>query len=327
MLNSMIMMLKNSSISFALLCSVLFISSCSSDDQITMANTEPYISQEDIAMKALIDSIDVLNEKYPSVQTRGAFISGSAVALADAVGWAAGAGIGRWVGGAVGALGGPATAVLGTFIGGKVGPYVCTSLASGATNAICSRTSTRAVSSNDLEPQLVYVVLNEDSIGYYHNCMMTELYKNRDKYNTIAGTVDFDLMYQDIVEYLHVIGKYDEALDNAVVKSNIINQIKSICAISEKYHLTPVNDEFINEQCDYLKTNCYLQETEINLYRDYSVKLYNKCSTLDDIQIENYSKDLNILIDNSNVSQSQKEELSRTADLTINSARYWNSNY
>ena len=88
-----------------------------------------------------------------------------------------------------------------------------------------------------------------------------------------------------------------------------------------------MSDEFINEQCNYLKTNCYLQETEINLYRDYSVKLYNKCSTLDDIQIENYSKDLNILIDNSNVSQSQKEELSRTADLTINSALYWNSNY
>ena len=58
--------------------------------------------------------------------------------------------------------------------------------------------------------------------------MMMELYKNRDKYYTSTGSVDFDLMYQDIVEYLHLIGKYDEALDNAVVKSDIINQINKL---------------------------------------------------------------------------------------------------
>lgn len=327
MLHSKIMTLRKTSMTFVLSCSMFFISSCSSDEQNIIAQTESQISQEEIAMKALIDSIDVLNEKYPSVQTRNAFFTGGAVGLADAAGWAAGAGIGRWVGGAAGSLGGPATAVLGTFIGGRVGPYVCTFLASGAANALCSRTSTRAVSSGDFEPQMVYIVLNEDSIGYYHNSMMTELYKNRDKYYTSTGSIDFDLMYQDVIEYLHVIGKYDEALENTVVKSDIINQIKSICSISEKYHLEPVNDDFINEQCNYLRTNCYLQDAEVNLYRDYSVKLYNKCSMLSHSQIENYSKELNILIDNSNVSQIQKEELSMTADLTINSALYWNSNY
>ena len=310
-----------------LLCCVLFISSCASDEQSVLTNTETCIPQEEVAMKALIDSIDVLNAKYPSVKTKGAFLDGGAVGLADAAGWAAGAGIGRWVGGAAGSLGGPATAVLGAFIGGRVGPYVCTFLASGAANALCNRRYTRAVSTNNFEPQLVYVVSNEDSIGYYHNCMMMELQKKQDKYYTSSDRIDFDLMYQDIVEYLHVIGKYDEALDNPVVMSEIINQIKSICDISQKYHLTPVNDDFINEQCNYLKTNCHLQDAEVDLYRDYNVKLYNKCSTLSDSQIENYSKDLNILIDNSNVSQNQKEKLSQTADLTINSALYWNSNY
>ena len=323
----MIMTLKKTTMSLVLLCCVFLISSCSSNNQDIQTNTEPYIPQEKIAIKALIDSIDMLNEKYPSVQTRGAFFTGGVVGLADAAGWAAGAGIGRWVGGAAGSLGGPATAVLGTFIGGRVGPYVCTFLASGAANALCSKACTRVVSSDNFEPQLVYVVSNEDSIGYYHNRMMTELCKNKDKYYISNGSVDYDLMYQDIVEYLHSIGKYDEALDNAVIKSAIINQIKSICSISKKYQLNPVNDDFINEQCNYLKTNCYLQDAEVNLYRDYSVKLYKKCSTLSDSQIENYSKDLSILIDNSNVSKNQKEELLLTADLTINSALYWNSNY
>ena len=110
--------------------------------------------------------------------------------------------------------------------------------------------------------------------------MMMELYKNRDKYYTSTGTVDFDLMYEDIVDYLRVIGKYDEALDNAVVKSTIIDKIKSICAISQKYQLNPVYDDFINEQCEFLKTSCNLQDAEVNLYIDYSVKLYNKSSNL-----------------------------------------------
>ena len=112
----MIMTLKKTTMSLVLLCCVFLISSCSSNNQDIQTNTEPYIPQEKIAIKALIDSIDMLNEKYPSVQTRGAFFTGGVVGLADAAGWAAGAGIGRWVGGAAGSLGGPATAVLGTFI-------------------------------------------------------------------------------------------------------------------------------------------------------------------------------------------------------------------
>lgn len=189
----------------------------------------------------------------------------------------------------------------------------------------CTADANAAQITTDFTNDTGYTVT--DSIGYYHNCMMTVLYNNRDKYYTSTGSVDFDLMYQDIVQYLKIIGKYDEALDNAVVKADIINQIKSICSISEKYQFNPEDDEFINEQCNYLKASCYLQDAEVNLYRDYSVKLYNKCSTLSEGQIENYSRDLNILIDNSNVSLKQKEELSLTADLTINSALYWNANY
>lgn len=193
MLNTIIMMLSKTFMSIFLLSSMFFISSCSSDEQITLAKTESYTHQEEIAMKALIDSIDVLNEKYPSLQTRG-FWSGGLSGLADALGWSLGAAIGRWIGAAAGSDGGPATAVLGAFLGGKAGPCVCTFLASGATDALLSLLSTRAVSSNNFEPQLVYVISSEDSIGYYHNCMMMELYKNRDKYYTSTGTVDFDLM-------------------------------------------------------------------------------------------------------------------------------------
>ena len=327
MLESMIKTYREICKVIFLFCSVFIISSCSSEEQGLMSTKDFDISQEDIAMKNLLDSIDVLNEKYPSTQTRGTFFSGGAVGLADAAGWAAGTGIGRWIGGAVGALGGPATAVLGTFVGGKAGPYVCTFLASGAASFLCPVSSTRTISNSDAESQFVYIVSNEDSIGYYHNHMMAEIQKNRGKYYSSVSCVDYDLMYQDIVTYLREIGKYDKALDDAVVKSCIVNQIKSICLISEKYQSNPDSDEFLNEQCDYLKTKCLLQDSEVSLYRDYTTKLYNKCSTINSDQIECYSKDLNTLIVNSDVSQTKKEELSLTADLTINSALYWNSNY
>ena len=104
---------------------VVFVSSCSSDSQFAVSISDKNVSQEEIAMNNLLDSIEVLNAKYPSSHTRGSFFSGGAVGLADAAGWAAGAGIGRWVGGAAGSLGGPATAVLGAFVVGRVGPYVC----------------------------------------------------------------------------------------------------------------------------------------------------------------------------------------------------------
>ena len=63
-----VMVLRKTSMSIVLLCCAFFISSCSSDEQNIMTNAETCISQEEMAMKALIDSIDVLNEKYPSVQ-------------------------------------------------------------------------------------------------------------------------------------------------------------------------------------------------------------------------------------------------------------------
>lgn len=199
----------------------------------------------------------------PSSQTRGSFWSGGAVGLADAAGWAAGAGIGRWAGGAAGSLGGPATAVLGAFVGGRVGPYVCTFLASGTANFLCSRKFLRSVSSDEKDFQFVGLVTNEDAIGYYHNIMMTKLNENKNKYVSLSDSVDYGLIYQDIANYLREIGRYDESLEDSCVKEKIINQIKSICLISEKYKTNPDCDELVAEQCDYLKDKCTLPEDDI----------------------------------------------------------------
>lgn len=331
MINSVIKLYGNAAMIIGLVCCI-FASSCTSDEQYAIANSDSYTAKKELAMKNLFDSIDALNEKYPSVQTRGGwynFCESGTVGLADAAGWYAGAGIGRWVGGAVGGVGGPATAVLGSFVGGQVGPFVCTFLASGTASLFFSSyvTPTTTPSSDNDEFHFVGIVTNKDSIGYYHNCMMTELNKNKDRYIYSVGSIDYDLIYDDIIKYLYEIGKYDEALEDPVVKYNIVSQIRSLCSISEKYRLSSEYEEFINEQCDYLKNKCFLPDEDVETYREFGVKLYSKCSTLSDDQIEDYSKDLNEVIDNSDVPQTMKDDLSLSADLTINSALYWRTNY
>lgn len=125
-------------------------------------------------------------------------------------------------------------------------------------------------------------------------------------------------MYNDIVSYFREIGQYDPTLKNPLIKLGIINQIKKLCEISKKYEINPTNDKFVKEQCEFLKYNCNLSDSEVKLYKDINVTLYEKCSTLSDNQIVNYSRDLNRIIEYLGVSNFVKESLKKSADMTIN---------
>lgn len=307
---------------------VLSIASCSSDDRYDVVaskpvtQTETLSSQDQIAVENLLSSISDLNAQYPSVSTRGAFTSGTAVSLADAAGFSAGRRIGAWAGSAIGSAAGPWGAIAGHLIGSKVGPYVCTSLASGAAGWLCSKLSTRAVADVDKKFEFVSIISSKDSIGYYHNQMMIKIGNNRSRYIDQLGSVNYELMYNDIVSYCREIGQYDPSLENPLIKSGIISQIKKLCEISKKYEMNPTNENFVKEQCEFLKYNCNLSDSEVKLYKDFNVTLYEKCSTLPDNQIVNYSRDLNRIIENSGISNPVKESLKNSADLTINSSLY-----
>lgn len=308
------------------------VCSCSSDYQYdavesgSVAQLEGLSYQDQIALDGLLNSMNELNAKYPSVNTRGVFLKDGIVGLADAAGYAAGGAIGSWTGAALGSIAGPWGTIAGHLIGRKVGPWVCTFLASGAAGWICSKFSTRTETNTDKEFEFMYVISEKDSIGYFHNQMMAKIKSNQSRYLGLSGTVNYELMYDDIISYLREIGQYDASLEDPLVKLGIINQIKSLCEISEKYATNPTDVHFVKEQCEYLKYNCNLLDSEIKLYKDFSVTLYEKCSTLSNDQIMNYSKDLNGVIDCSDVSEPMKENLKKSADLTINSSLCWNNN-
>lgn len=312
---------------------VLGIASCSSDVRYDEVEPKPVTqienlsSQDQIAVENLLSSISDLNAQYPSVSTRGAFTSNAAVGLADAAGYAAGGRIGAWAGSAIGSAAGPWGAIAGHLIGRKVGPYICTSLASGAAGWLCSKISTRAATDVDEKFEFVSIISDKDSIGYYHNQMMVKIGNDRSRYIDQLGSVNYELMYDDIVSYCHEIGQYDPSLDNPLIKSGVINQIRQLCEISKKYEMNPTDKNFVKEQCEFLKFNCNLSDSEVKLYKDFNVTLYEKCSTLSDNQIVNYSRDLNRIIEHSGVSNSIKESLKKSADLTINSSLCWKRNF
>lgn len=311
-------------------CSVqlILLASCSAENQAEAIKAEAItkletLSIEDkLAVSELIDSIDKLDAKYPSTTTRGGFWSNGTVGLADAAGWAAGGAIGSWAGGAIGSAGGPCGTIAGHLIGRRVGPYVCTFLASGVAGMVCSSSSQNPIHK---KLELTYVISEKDSIGYYHNDMMLKIGNNRLRYEK-GDTINYDLMYQDIISYLRDKGEYDAILDSTLIKYRIINQIKGICEISQKYKSKPLSEGFVDEQCEYLKAKCNLSDTEIKLYKDFNVTLYKKCSLLPDTRVVEYTKDLNQIIKNSKVSEPLKESLEKSADLTINSSLYWKKN-
>lgn len=312
---------------------ILSVASCSYAVHYDSVESKPITqpknlsSQDQIAVESLLSSISDLNAQYPPVNTRGAFTSNAAVGLADAAGFAAGKRIGAWAGSAIGSAAGPWGAVAGHLVGRKVGPYICTSLASGAAGWLCSKLSTRATIDIDKEFEFVSIISDEDSIGYYHNQMMVKIGNNRSRYIGQLGSVNYELMYNDIVTYCQEIGHYDPSLENPLIKSGIINQIRQLCEISKKYEMNPTNKNFVKEQCEFLKSNCNVSDLEVKLYKDFNVPLYEKCSELSDKHILNYSRELNRIIEQSDVSDSIKESLKKSADLTINSSLCWRKNF
>lgn len=310
---------------------VLSCTSCSTDDQYDVVSkpviqSETLSYQDQIAMENFLISIHNLNAQYPTVSTRGAFLTSGAVCLADNAGGAAGGAIGAWTGSALGSAAGPWGAIVGNIVGRRIGPYVCSFLASGAVGWLCSRKSSRAVADVGKELEFVSIILDKDSIGYYHNQMMVKLGINHSKYIDKSESVNYELMYDDIVSFFREIGRYDITLENPLIKSGIINQIKKLCEISKKYEINPSDENFVKEQCEFLKYNCNVSDLEVNLYKNFNVPLYEKYSTLPVNQIDNYTRDLIRLIENSGFSSSVQESLKKSSDLTINSTLYWRIN-
>lgn len=162
-----------------------------------------------------------------------------------------------------------------------------------------------------------------DSIGYFHNYTMYELWKNKDKYINANG-IDIDLIYNDIVAYAKISGIYDEVLENLSVKvalkemaMNLSMLTKDIIARDQSY------DSLIEQNQSYLQSEYLMFDEELNIFKELIGKIGKKCTQLSQSEIDNYAAEIQLLILNSGLSPDTKYEMAASAQMIVNSALCW----
>ena len=231
-------MLKFKSFVFA----IITIATCScSNDEPTNQPTKPVqpISENelfDLEEKAAIDSflvsVDSLNATFGISESRGSFKNGAGIYLADAVGHASGGVIGRWVGGTLGTLlsgGTPVGTIIGTVVGAKVGPTVCGAVASGVASIWLTQPQPKELGIKRLKLDYSFEIDTRDeradSVGYYHNYIMTKLYANYIKYHNgvipnpdpFTPQVDVNAIYDDVIKYCKELNLPEISFENIFI--------------------------------------------------------------------------------------------------------------
>lgn len=274
-------------------------------------------------------SVDSLNKEYGIMQSRG-FWSGAAIPVADAAGRYIGTGFGKWLGGAVGAIGGnPGTVVFGMLAGRVVGGFLGQTLASGVAGMLCEEPNVRPILRINYVTQVkanlnidVYATEKEDSLGFFHNTIMKNLKGRRLLYG-FGEDFNPERIYDDVITYCQEYGYYDNVLENPYVKQAIINVLMNIANNAIDEEALASEEEYINRQANILASQCLLDEYEITQFREFDAPLAISCSQLTLLDLNSYANDLNQIIATADLSDEAKQDLALSAQIVINSTLCW----
>jgi hypothetical protein len=323
---------------------MLVYTSCSNDDvpSTTIEQTSKIEAINNVDFENFMLSVDSLNATYESPVSRG-FLGYFGKNLADQAGRAGGRFLGRWLGSAIGAAAAnPALACIG-YVGGQyVGGIVGYAAASAAADLLlcsegqpsCPTGDMQLIVDFNIKPSLLTPVYSTsrsteidsrcDSIGYYHNYVMVKINQNKNKYLS-DGSLNMDLLYNDIIRFFKEVGVYSEPLENnELVKTEIKKSSKDIALLTlQNLQNEGSEEQLVNLQCDYLENKCLVTSEELYIYRNFTLLIAQKCSELSETDIHLYANDLNTLIANSQLSPELKEEVAVSAMTTINSSLCW----
>lgn len=169
--------------------------------------------------------------------------------------------------------------------------------------------------------------LTYDSIGFIHNSIMCSINKNQEDYRSINGEPNVAELYDDVVVCLKNCGYDVEIFEmDATLRDSMIECAKwfGLLAYNGYYKEGMSIDEYIDAQCAYMKNKCLLTDDEISLYRNFDVKIVEKCNELSLDEIDRYADELNSLIIATDVSPELRVEMALAAQAAINSALCWN---
>lgn len=186
----------------------------------------------------------------------------------------------------------------------------------------------RSSSQHSLVLNESYVVPINDSNnltdGELHNLILSKLLKNFDKYVTVDGNLNYDLLVEDAFTYEKELCPEEEYTDEfkALWLPKTVNQTKRIVN-SSSLLISNSSDDFLNDVYNNLIPEIQITKVEFDNANILNKKTLSTYMVLDDSNIVNYSKDIDRVIDNSNFKPELKSDLKSSNSILLNSTLIW----
>ena len=281
-------------------------------------------------LTTLSKQIDSLGYKYSKeYKTRGILRQMFDIVSADvfgaqlgkAAGGALGGVIGGLSGGHIGAAAGAATgATYGRWIGAGIGSAIV-AFDANIVNIPGNKDSNTDICVSQ-GPKSI-----EDSIGLFHNQVMRRIFENRSAYIKKDGEVDKNKIYDDCVKFYADLGVVADSLSKGEkrnYKQTILRYADESVKISKAYREGSISaEQLFDYQMDVAKKYSIMTERDIELYLSVTKNIILQCCGIEREYIEEYAKDINYTISESDLPNIEKSILAESAQIAINSRLCW----
>lgn len=286
---------------------------------------ENYLKDKE-AFDNFMYSVDSLNSLYSQSKTTRGLGQEFAKKAADVAGKYAGKAAGRIAGASIGFITvNPAIACLGHYALGEIGA-ICGSIVS-------SYFAGRFIDGFFMNVNSGYGVIlisdstninAMDSLGIIHNNVMKVLSENTDRHYIDDNNLNYDIIYDDCISALRNYGLYNDTLTNPNVKESIINFAIESAKMAKSYHEGKITTEEVFEaESDLLKKMYTVEDYELNLFKNFGIQIATTSSGLSKPELIEYSKELNEVINESQLTIEQKTDAASTANIMLNSTICW----
>lgn len=281
---------------------------------------ESYMRQKQ-AFQELSLKLDSLNARF--VATRGNkdvgdYIDlGASVASMDAFGWEVGCRAGFWVGGWLGGFGGM---VSGYYIGGLTAGAVLSAIHYVKNSDMGIVPNEEASLVLPMDHTDVSLGFNLDSVGYYHNKLVNHIYERRSAFLGNDSIVKVSYIATRVNMLTHTYGICDVRmnLDDIRYLSKVALQADSVkdCYLNGKINLSEMNESMIREMQKVVELDSLdLLETRLI----YS-QMMPTCVSIDPMVVSQYVKQVQKLVDGSELPTISKQAVKVSSIFVANSA-------
>ena len=282
-------------------------------------------------------TMDSLNHAYTfqsATRAKGLFdyIGGKICqSTADNAGRVVGGYVGKNVGTVIGGLGGnPVTTVFGYVAGRYVGRLVGACLASYAAYRVLNMIPRQHPSGNPNQQcmgQNYFILPNsaeEDSLGYYHNKIMEIMMETPEKYVDDNNELCYDIIYDDCVEYARIFGIFNDSITKSIeYKTEVINYAKQSTNMVKQAYINNQTEEYLYEKMALQLEERKIPKESVQLFKEFALEVSKTCASLSTTEKIEYAKEVNNVIQSSELPVSMKEEAASTTMMLVNSSICW----